>query len=109
MQLVRNQGKRNHRAAIAPLLKNSNRAVLCSGWLKVEGGIAALLPAINRALSQGTAITIYSSEKETLPEAIAAIPDRPGLRHFIVPQECKYLHSKPLEQLPARRSNSSWW
>lgn len=93
MKLVRNESKRNHRAAIASLLKSSNRAFLCAGWLKVDG-IALLLPAIDLALSQGAAITIYSSEKETRPEAIAAIRDRPGLRHFIVPQSRKYLHSK---------------
>lgn len=93
MKLVSNQGIRNHRSAIASLLKSSNRAVLCAGWLKVDG-IALLLPAIDRALSRGAMITIYSSERETPPDAIGAIPDRPGLRHFIVPHLRKYLHSK---------------
>lgn len=93
MQLVRNQGRRNHRAAIASLIKSSKRIVLCSGWIKVEG-IRALLPAIDIALLGGATITIYSSEKETLPDAIAAIPDRPGLEHLIVPHGSVYLHSK---------------
>lgn len=93
MKLVRNTGKRNHRAVIASLLKSSDRAVLCAGWLKVDG-IALLLPAVERALSRGAAITIYSSEKETRPEAIAALSERAGLRHYIVPHSRKYLHSK---------------
>ena len=93
MQLVRNQGRRNHRAVIAALLKSCNRAVLCSGWMKVEG-VKALLPAIDCALSNGATLTIYSSEKETLPDAAAAIPNRPGLHHLIVPNHGAYLHSK---------------
>ena len=93
MQLVQNRGHRNHRATIASLIKSSKRSVLCSGWIKVEG-VRALLPAIDSALLNGASITIYSSEKETLPDAIAAIPDRPGLEHLIVPHGRMYLHSK---------------
>jgi HKD family nuclease len=53
-----------------------------------------LLPAIDCGLSNQAAITVYSNEEHTEGQAIAAIAERPAIKHFVMTKESRYLHSK---------------
>lgn len=93
MQLKKNRGKQNHRKLLVDLISRSDVSILCSGWLKYDG-LVELLPAIDCGLSNHATITVYSNEEHTEEQAIAAIAERPALKHFIMSKQCRYLHTK---------------
>lgn len=93
MRTQRNVGKDNHKKLFASLISESERSVLCSGWLKYAG-LKLLLPSIDSAISQGAQIVVYSNDQHTELEAAAALASRPALQHVIASGAHRYLHTK---------------
>ena len=91
MELVSNQGKRNHRKRIVDLISKSNEIILCSGWLNLAG-VNKILPALRAAKQDNHAsITIYSNKKHTNQECIDSLSE---FNHIVVDDSIKYLHTK---------------
>lgn len=93
MQLVHNNGERDHGALLQKLIAESETSVLCSGWLKFEG-LGLLLGSIDLAVRNKARITVYSNKKHTEAAATNALKKRPAIRHFIANNVHRYLHSK---------------
>jgi HKD family nuclease len=93
MRIQQNVGKDNHEKLFASLINESERSVLCSGWLKYSG-LKLLLPSIDSAISQGAQIVVYSNEQHTELEAVDALASRPTLKHVIASGAHRYLHTK---------------
>lgn len=93
MRIQRNVGKDNHRKLFASLISESERSVLCSGWLKYSG-LKLLLPSIDDAINKGARIVVYSNDQHTEPEAADALALRPALQHVIASGAHRYLHTK---------------
>jgi HKD family nuclease len=93
MHAQRNAGRQNHRKLLASLISESERSVLCSGWLKYSG-VKLLLPSIDIAISQGAEIVVYSNDQHTESSAADALASRPALTHVIASGTHRYLHTK---------------
>ncbi|MDH6149325.1 MULTISPECIES: phospholipase D-like domain-containing protein [Paraburkholderia] len=94
-EIIFNQRKkgRTHAAVLTELVLSSDRIVLCSGWMKLDG-LQLLLPAIDEAIDKNNAsITIYSNRENTYPGVREELSTR-KLQHVIVYKEDYYLHSK---------------
>lgn len=92
MHLQTNSGKRKHVHLLSELIEASEVSILCSGWIKLPG-LEALLPAIDVALANGAAITVYSNLKETLEGVAPALASRTGLTHRMVGPRSRALHT----------------
>jgi HKD family nuclease len=91
MELLSNQGKRNHRKRIVDLISKSDEIILCSGWLS-HPGLKKILPALITAKQDNHAsITIYSNKKHTNQECIDSLGE---FKHIVVDDSIKYLHTK---------------
>lgn len=91
MELISNQGKRNHRKRIVDLISQSNEIILCSSWLNLEG-LNKILPALRSAQQDNHAsITIYSNKKHTNHECLDLLSE---FNHIVVDDSIKYLHTK---------------
>lgn len=91
MELLSNQGRRNHRKRLVDLISKSNEMILCSGWLNLSG-LNKILPALRAAKQDNHAsITIYSNKKHTNQECIDSLSE---FNHIVVDDSIKYLHTK---------------
>jgi len=93
MLLQTNSGKRKHVHLLSELIEKSEVSILCSGWIKLPG-LKDLLPAIDTALANGAAITIYSNLTETREGVAPALASRTGLTHRLVGPPSRALHTK---------------
>lgn len=95
MNLLTNQKRKNHNSRLNELIRQSEKIILCSGWIKFYG-LEKILSSIKFALSDNNAdITIYSNNKHTDDKSINTLKELPLIKHIIVDSNTqKYLHSK---------------
>lgn len=94
MRLITNVKKNtaSHLFELRSLLSTYDQIVICSGWMKACG-LSPLLSDIDRAVSRGAEISVYTNHEHTEPSCIDSLAGRPGLKHFNVPRPI-YLHTK---------------
>lgn len=96
MNLIENiKGKKkNHRLRLSTLIEESDKIILCSGWMN-HNGLKLLLPALEKAISNNAEITIYTNQDHTDDKSIKSLANIPSIRHIVVDKdENRYLHSK---------------
>jgi len=93
MLIQRNIGEKNHGKILGALISESERMVLCSGWLDYPG-LAPLLSSIDIALARGASIRFYSNKKHTKAGAAKALAKRDAIDHVIADNALRYLHTK---------------
>jgi HKD family nuclease len=93
MIVQRNVGNDNHGKVLAAFIGESERMVLCSGWLDYPG-LELLLPSLDLALARGAAIRVYSNKKHTKAGAARALAKRSAITHVIADNTRRYLHTK---------------
>lgn len=93
MKILTNNGDSKHRDLLVSLIKDADKAILCSGWLKLAG-LNLVLPVIKDAANRGATLILYSNDKHTESKATEALRAIPGVAHVIVSHEYRYLHSK---------------
>src|SRR3954452_2896048 len=93
MILQTNTGKCKHQHLLAELIRKSELSILCSGWIKLPG-LRDVLPAIDYALASGAKIIVYSNLKQTREGVAKALSSRVALKHRIVDDDTRPLHTK---------------
>lgn len=89
MELITN----NHAHVINELILNSNKIILCSGWLNTPG-INKIYKNLVTASENDTEIRIYSNSKHTTTDVEKLISKCNKIKHVVVNNKNKYLHSK---------------
>lgn len=82
----------SHLFELRALLSMSDQIVICSGWMKACG-LSPLLKDIDRAVSRGAKISVYTNQEHTEPACVDRLADVAGLKHFNVVRPI-YLHTK---------------
>ena len=94
MKFITNAGSDDHGKLINQLILSSSTIVMCSGWIKLEG-IREILPSLDKAIRKNNAkITIFSNKKHTEAAVHRVLKKYDNIRHIILDNTQKYLHSK---------------
>lgn len=91
----KNSKKYNHKSKLIELIKNSNKMILCTGWMDYKG-LKKLMPSFEKALeSNDPTIKIYSNKAHTDAQSIQLLEKVPAIEHIIIDNvESRYLHTK---------------
>jgi len=95
MKLITNIDKdNNHGTYISKLIESSNKIIISSGWMKING-VKLLKKSLEKALQNKAEITIYSNFKNnnTEEKATVALKKHEGIKHILV-KKGQILHSK---------------
>ncbi|MCZ7719907.1 phospholipase D family protein [Pseudomonas aeruginosa] len=94
MHVITNVRKstKSHLEALRHLIADNDEIVICSGWMKMCG-LSELLADIDRALSRGATISVYTNHEHTETSCVSALAERSNLYHFNIPRPT-YLHTK---------------
>jgi HKD family nuclease len=93
MKLISNISKNNHGHRLVELIKASDSILLCSGWVDSKG-LEIITPALKSALTRGVDIKVFTNKKHTSDLCIQALSSIQGVKHIVIDNDVKYLHSK---------------
>jgi HKD family nuclease len=92
MLIDNNQGK-NHQKIIGDLIVDSNKCILCTGWIDLAG-IEIIETYISKSKAKKILLYSNSNNKHTPKNALNALKKIKAIDHFLVLDSYKRLHSK---------------
>ncbi|MDF1878113.1 NgoFVII family restriction endonuclease [Sulfurimonas sp. SAG-AH-194-C20] len=92
MELVTNNGTKKHKHHIIELIKSSDRIIISSGWMKMDG-LKKLKICLDIAVKNNAKITIYSDHQNTKDGVREFLNTYKTIEHIITKKN-ETLHSK---------------
>jgi HKD family nuclease len=93
INLAKNSKNENHLALLSSLIANSEKVILCSGWIKPEG-LQAIKLVVESAVRNGAHILIISNKFHTKGRSAEIIAEWPNVEHLMATKKHGKIHSK---------------